>query len=127
MLAGPSALPPDTSRLFPREAARRIVIVMEPRPSPAPNATAVDAASTPADDLPGLYREILDRVARLEHLGERGLAGRIRMDATEAYSVAWNESGRSRLQALITRADRAIEGRDRPRGWTLRRRSLPAR
>lgn len=100
---------------------------MEPRPSPVLPAVAVDAASTPADDLPGLYREILDRVAELEHIGERGHAGRIRMAATEAYSDAWNEIGRGRLLGLIERADRTIAGHDRPRGWTLRRRSASSR
>lgn len=112
---------------------------MEPRPSPALPAIAVDAASTPdgasppdgastpADDLPGLYREILDRVAALEQIGERGHAGRIRMAATEAYSEAWNETGRGRLLVLLSRADRTIAGHDRPRGWTLRRRSVAAR
>jgi hypothetical protein len=87
----------------------------------------VDAASTPADELPGLYREILDRVAALEHIGERSQAGRIRMAATQAYSEAWNESGRIRLLGLIGRADRTIAGHDRPRGWALRRRSAAAR
>jgi hypothetical protein len=103
------------------------LIVMETRSSPAQPAVAVEAASTPADDLPGLYREILDRVAALEQIGERSQAGRIRMAATEAYSDAWNETGRSRLLGLIDRADRTIAGHDRPRGWTLRRRSVPAR
>jgi hypothetical protein len=100
---------------------------MEPRPSPAPSAVAVEAASTPADDLPGLYRDILDRVAELEQIGERAHAGQIRMEATQAYSNAWNEAGRGRLQVLLGRADRTIAGHDRPRGWTLRRRSAPAR
>jgi hypothetical protein len=100
---------------------------MEPRPSPAPEAVAVEAASTPADDLPGLYRDILDRVAELEHIGERAQAGQIRMEATQAYSDAWNEAGRGRLLVLLGRADRTIAGHDRPRGWTLRRRSASAR
>ena len=100
---------------------------MEPRPSPAPAAAAIDPVSTPADDLPGLYREILDRVAELEHMGERAQAGRIRMEATQTYSDAWNESGRGRLLGLLLRANRTIAGHDRPRTWTLRRRSVPAR
>jgi hypothetical protein len=100
---------------------------MEPRPSTTLPDTAVEAASTPADDLPGLYRVILDRVAELERIGERSQAGRIRMAAIEAYSEAWNETGRGRLLGLIGRADRAIAGHDRPRGWALRRRSVPAR
>jgi hypothetical protein len=49
------------------------------------------------------------------------------MDATRAYSGAWDETGRGRLLALIGRADRIIAGHDRPRGWTLRRKSAPAR
>jgi hypothetical protein len=103
------------------------LIVMETRGSPAQPEVAVEGASTPADDLPGLYREILDRVATLEQIGERSQAGRIRMAATAAYSDAWNETGRGRLLGLIDRADRTIAGHDRPRGWTLRRRSAPAR
>jgi hypothetical protein len=105
-----------------------VKVLMEPRPSPAqPTVTVEPAASTPADDLPGLYRDILDRVAELELIGERAQAGRIRMAATQAYSEAWNETGRGRLLGLIGRADRMIAGRDRPRGWTLRRRSSTAR
>ena len=100
---------------------------MEHRPSPVLPAVAVEAASTPADDMPGLYREVLDRVAVLERIGERAQAGRVRMTATAAYSAAWDESCRTRLIALIGRADRSIAGHDRPRGWSLRRRSAPAR
>jgi hypothetical protein len=100
---------------------------METRGSPAHGADSAEPASTPANDLPGLYRDILDRVAALEQLGERTQAGRIRMAATQAYSAAWDETGRGRLLALIGRADRTIAGHDRPRGWTLRRKSAPAR
>jgi hypothetical protein len=100
---------------------------METRGSPAQGTIAVEVVLTPADDLPGLYREILDRVAALEHIGERSQAGRIRMEATKAYSEAWNEAGRGRLLGLIGRADRTIAGDDRLRGWTLRRKSAPAR
>ena len=101
---------------------------MEPRPSPDQPAVTVETASTPADDLPGLYRDILDRVAALEQIGERLYAGRIRMAATQVYSEGWDETGRGRLLSLIGRADRMIAGHDRPtRGWTLRRRSVAAR
>ena len=101
---------------------------MEPRPTQELPTVAVEAApSTPADDLPGLYRDILDRVAVLEQIGERAQAGRIRMAATQAYSEAWNEVGRGRLLGLIGRADRLVAGHDRPRGRTFRRRSATAR
>jgi hypothetical protein len=100
---------------------------METQPSPGSATFTVDPASTPAEELPGLYRAILDRVAALEQIGERVEAGRIRMLATDVYSAAWNENGRNRLLNLLGRADRSISGHDQPRGWTLRRRSLPAR
>jgi hypothetical protein len=100
---------------------------METR-SPQPRqAYAPEAAATPAEELPGLYRAILERVAELELLGQRSEAARIRMDATAAYSAAWNESGRSRLLALVARADRIIDGNANPRGFALRRRSAAGR
>jgi len=78
-----------------------------------------------AEDLPELYRAILDRIGHLERIGERREAGEIRLAATEAYSVAWDEGARIRLLSLLARADRVLAGPPRTRGWTLRRR--PAR
>jgi hypothetical protein len=89
--------------------------------------TPGDVVATPAEELPGLYRAILERVAELELLGERSEAARIRMSATETYSGSWDEGGRTRLLGLIARADRAIADHAQPRGFVLRRRSLPAR
>lgn len=100
---------------------------METGSSQSRTAYLAENAATPAEELPGLYRTILERVADLEHRGDRSEAARIRMAATEAYSGAWDESGRNRLLALIHRAERAIEGADHPRGFALRRRSVPAR
>lgn len=88
---------------------------------------ATDPGHTPAEDLPGLYRMILDRVAELERIGERSQAGRLRMSATETYSGAWDEAGRNRLISLVARADRVLSGHAQPRGWVMRRRSAPAR
>ena len=99
--------------------------VMESRPSPADPAPAVEPAATVADNLPELYRAILDRVDHLERIGERNEAGEIRVAATGAYSVAWDEGARGRLVGLLARADRVIAGPPRTRGWSLRRR--PAR
>lgn len=99
--------------------------VMETRPSVTPAGAASEVTSTVADDLPGLYRTVLDRVADLERIGSRLEAGRIRVRATTAYSGAWNEAGRNQLVGLIGRADRAIAGHEHPRQWVLRRR--PAR
>jgi len=100
---------------------------METRTSPSPAPHAADATSTPAEELPALYRTILERVAELELLGDRTEAARVRMSATETYSGSWDEAGRARLTGLIGRADRAIAGHAHPRGFVLRRRTLPAR
>jgi hypothetical protein len=62
--------------------------------------------NSPAEDLPALYRAILDRVAELEVAGERARAARLRTDATDAYSRAWDERARRRLEALLRRSDR---------------------
>ena len=101
---------------------------MESRPTsaaPAPN----EPASTPAEDLPELYRAILDRVAELERVGSRASAGRIRAEATAAYSNAWDESARKILTGLIVRADRTLSAGDRggSRAWSFRRRATAAR
>jgi hypothetical protein len=96
---------------------------MESRPSPTAPPPAPEPAATVAEDLPELYRTILDRIGQLERIGERREAGQIRVAATEAYSVAWDEGARVRLHALLLRADRAMAGPPRSRGWTLRPRS----
>lgn len=99
---------------------------MESRPSvPAP--PTPETAPSLAEDLPELYRLILDRVAGLERIGARSEAGRIRADATRAYSNAWDESARRVLVQLLARADRATAAPDRSRGWSLRRRPAPSR
>jgi hypothetical protein len=99
---------------------------MESRPSPAVP-ELVEPIATLAEDLPEIYRAILDRVADLERIGARRDAGRIREAATRAYSDAWDESARRNLLGLLARARRGLIASDRPRGWTLRRRSVPAR
>ena len=99
---------------------------MESRPTPDP-AAPPETATTLAEDLPEIYRAILDHVAELERLGARREAGRIRLAATRAYSDAWDESARRNLLGLLARSQRGLAPRDRPRGWTLRRRSAAAR
>jgi hypothetical protein len=58
----------------------------------------------PADELPHLYRALLDAVGRLEHAGQRELAWRIRRDAIRVYSVRWDVKGRRCLQRLHSEA-----------------------
>ena len=61
---------------------------------------------TPAEELPALYRAILDRVAQLEASGERVEAGRVRRNATTAYSRAWDDRARRELLTLLRQVDR---------------------
>jgi hypothetical protein len=63
-----------------------------------------------AEELPALYRAILDRVAELEADGRRVEAARVRSDATRIYSRAWDERARSRLEALLLRNSRPAAG-----------------
>lgn len=99
---------------------------MESRLSPSVSEPAESGPSL-AEDLPELYRRILDRVAELERIGARREGGRVREAATRIYSEAWHETARRELTQLLGRADRAIAAGERPRSWWLRRRSAPAR
>lgn len=83
-----------------------------------------------AEDLPTLYRAILDRVALLESAGDRGEAARVRRQATAAYSRAWDDRARRELEALLRRAERPtaaerLLGRGRPRVLGRSRRQEP--
>ena len=64
-----------------------------------------------AEQLPALYRAILDHVAELERLGQRSAAARFRSDAIRAYSRSWDASGRRRLETILRRTERAIAAR----------------
>jgi hypothetical protein len=61
--------------------------------------------------LPGLYRAVLDAVARLEAHGRRREAASIREQATATYSRAWNAAAERKLRSLSVRADRIVESR----------------
>ena len=58
-----------------------------------------------AEDLPTLYRAILDRVAHLEAAGDRGEARIVRQRATAAYSRAWDDRAHRELESLLRRAE----------------------
>jgi hypothetical protein len=82
--------------------------------------------NSPAEELPALYRAILDRVGELEAAGERAEAARLRTDATEAYSRAWDERARRRLDFLLRRATRDVTG-EAHHGRSRRSVALPQR
>lgn len=66
--------------------------------------------SLPASEvLPGLYRAVLDAVARLEANGRRRDAASIREEAIATYSKAWNPAAERRLRNLRARADRIVD------------------
>ena len=56
-----------------------------------------------SEELPALYRAILDRVAQLDSSGERSTANRVRAEATRIYSRRWDEQARRKLEDLLRR------------------------
>jgi hypothetical protein len=92
----------------------------------------METRSTPAEDLPALYRAILDGVAQLERLGERREARLLRTEATAVYSASWDEGGLRRLDQIRRRIERIIAGDERARSvraraWTSDQPSVAAR
>ena len=59
--------------------------------------------TSPAEELPALYRALLDRVAQIEAEGRRGAAYRLRSEATRIYSRSWDDRARRALQELLKR------------------------
>jgi len=78
------------------------------------------AQSSPAEELPALYRATLDLVGALERCGQRTAATAIRRDAIAAYSAAWDDHQRGVLIGLVERGRKEL-GRGSPQ-----RVSLPA-
>ena len=65
-----------------------------------------------AEELPGLYRAVLDRVAELEASGRRDLANAVRAEATRIYSRSWDEQARRGLLTLLRRNAGALLKRE---------------
>jgi hypothetical protein len=91
----------------------------------------VEIQTSPAEELPALYRAILDGVADLERAGQHREAALIRAEATNVYSTSWDDGGRRRLLHIWRRIGRVIAGDERPRSqqarWRERGRSLTSR
>jgi hypothetical protein len=78
-------------------------------PSRSFDAAPVVPPTSPSQDLPALYRAVLDGVAALEGRGERVTAAAIRREAIAAYSAAWDDRHRAVLSSLVGRVRRELE------------------
>jgi hypothetical protein len=78
-----------------------------------------------SEELPELYRAVLDLVAELEASRERDLANRIRAEAIRIYSRAWDQRARRELLALLRRNSASDSGLP-VTGRGLRRRTISA-
>lgn len=77
-----------------------------------------------AEELPALYRALLDWVAQIEAEGRRAAAYRLRHEATRIYSKCWDDHARRALQGLISRS--VVEHFGQPgRNPAQRRSSIP--
>lgn len=85
-----------------------------PATTARPDAGTVEGKSV-AHELPEIYRAVLDRIASLELIGHRREAELIRREAVAAYSRAWDETAHRRLGRLRARAERVVNGHERPR------------
>jgi hypothetical protein len=63
-----------------------------------------------SDEVPQLYRSILDLVAELEQMGARREAARGRAEAIAAYSRGWDDAGRRKLERIAERLQRRTTG-----------------
>jgi hypothetical protein len=67
----------------------------------------------PAEELPMLYRAVLETVARLERAGERSFAFDVRQKALHTYSTRWDEGGRRSLIRLDRDAQARLQASNR--------------
>ena len=78
-------------------------------------------SKTAAEELPELYRALLDRIAQIDAAGHRQLAYRIRAKATQIYSRAWDERARRGLEELLRQTAEKSTARRQPLRGSHRR------
>jgi hypothetical protein len=66
----------------------------------------MESPTSTADELPAIYRAILDGLAPLEQTAHRPEALRIRSQASSIYAQSWSDDGRKALQRLLRRIER---------------------
>jgi hypothetical protein len=59
---------------------------------------------TASEELPALYRAVLDRIAQIDAGGHHSVGYRMRVQATKLYSRAWDDRARRGLEALLRQA-----------------------
>ena len=57
-----------------------------------------------SEELPALYRALLDRIAQIDAAGHRAVGYGIRLEATRIYSRAWDDRARRALEDLLRQA-----------------------
>jgi len=67
----------------------------------------------PAEELPELYRSVLDVLAKLDRAGERRAAYELRRRATRIYATRWNDGGRRALQKTLRDAEHQLASSSR--------------
>ncbi len=80
-----------------------------------PQPAGVSSEPTIAETLPRLYREVLDALARLDDLGARAEAARLRSEAIDGYSRSWDLACQKRLERLLGRIDNTVRDLERRR------------
>jgi len=66
-----------------------------------------------AETLPRVYRRVLDAIGRLERLGGRRDAARLRSMAIEVYGGPWDARSQRRLEGILARVDAAVVDHER--------------
>jgi hypothetical protein len=76
---------------------------------------------TAAEELPELYRALLDRIAQIDAAGHRSVGYRIRAEATRIYSRAWDDHARRGLEELLRQSAEKSSARRQPLRGSHRR------
>lgn len=71
-----------------------------------------------SDEVPQIYRLILELVGDLERIGARGEASRARRQAIVIYSRGWDESSRHRLGRIADDLQRRVARTSHRGRWT---------
>jgi hypothetical protein len=89
--------------------------------SPSPlQPSLVEPTPIIPDEMPLLYRAVLDLVNDLASLGDQRQADQIRSEAIQAYSAAWTGRQSVVLRRLADRAGRSVQARRQEADGRLR-------